>query len=45
MYKGCYYNELDRVERKMKDLNYTPFEYLVLRLLILMIKIKLDSIN
>lgn len=44
MYKGSYINELDRIKKRMKDLQYTPFEYLVLRLLILIIEIKLDEV-
>ena len=43
MYKGSYYNEIDSIKSKMKDLTYTPFEYLVLRLLILIAEIALDS--
>ena len=43
MYKGSYYDELNRIASKMKDLTYTPFEYLVITLLILLVEIKLDS--
>ena len=45
MYKGNYYSEIDSIKKRMKDLTYTPFEYLALRILILIAEINLDRAN